>query len=120
MILETFKNQSLVSDLKNLSEYNIENLYTVIKDDTFGYYYNILNTLSFPEIPDEQLYNIYIPTGREGWTIISYKNYGTIKLWWIIASFNRIYNPLEFPSSDTKLKIPKPLVIRHILDNING
>ena len=120
MILETYNNQSEVADLPSLSEYNIENLYTVVKDDVDGYYYNILNRLSFPEVPDEQLYSYYIPTGNEGWTTISYKNYGTIKLWWLIADFNRITNPIEFPSSVTKLKIPKPLVVRHILDEISN
>ena len=118
MITNTYKNQSDVKDLPSLSEYNIENLYSVIKDDKYGYYYNILNTIKFPENIDEELFTYYIPTGKEGWTTISYKMYGTIKLWWIIASFNNISNVVEFPSAQIKLKIPKQIAIRHILDNI--
>jgi hypothetical protein len=120
MILQTFTNQNDISDLPSLSEYNIETIYTIIKDSEYGYYYNILNKLSFPDNPDEQLFDYYVPNGKEGWTTISYKNYGTIKLWWLIADFNKIINPIDFPSPETKLKIPKPIVVRHILDKISN
>ena len=118
MIIETFKNQNSTKELQPLSEYNIENIYSVIKDSDSGYYYNILNKVSFPDNMDEQLFTYYIPNGREAWTTISYKVYGTIKLWWLIADFNKITNPIDFPSAETKLKIPKPIVVRHILDTI--
>lgn len=120
MIIKEYKYQNDIIDLPKLSEYNIENLYSIILDDTDGYYYNLSNTLSFPDVPYDETYDLYFPTGSESWTVISYRFYGTIKLWWLIASFNNIINPIDFPDSTTKLKIPKIEVVRYILDKINN
>jgi hypothetical protein len=117
--MEVFKSQNEIEELEKLSEYVMANLYKVVFEDG-KYHYDILSTINFPEDMSVQTYDLYIPNGKEAWTTISYRFYGTIKLWWIIVSFNRIMNPMDFPDGETKIKIPNITTIRYIIDKINN
>lgn len=113
-------NQNDISTLPKLNAYNYENLFKVYRDsaDT-PYYYNILNTIALPDDIDPAVYYEYqIPGPSVSWTNLSYKIYGTIKLWWVICLANGIINPIEFPENGAKLKIIRPEYVREILSSI--
>lgn len=50
--------------------------------------------------------------------MVSWKNYGTISLWWLIAKFNSCNDPFEFPDAGSVLKIPGDEIKEMILDNM--
>lgn len=113
-------NQNDIGVLPKLNAYNYENLFNVYRDsENDPYYYNILNTIALPEELDPSIYYEYkVPGPSIAWTILSFKVYGTIKLWWIICLANKIINPIKFPEVGTTLKIIRPEYVREILSSI--
>lgn len=109
--------QNNISSLPKLNEFRYENLFKVYKIDDY-YIYNIINTLKLDDDVDPEYYYIYRVTRPMAWTIISYENYETIELWWLICIFNNIMNPVMFPESGTDLKMLKPEYVRSIIDKI--
>lgn len=114
------QNQNNIDVLPKLNDYNYENLFKVYRDsDDTPYYYNILNTIAFPSDLDPSVYYEYtVPGPFITWTNLSYKVYGTIKLWWIICLTNNIINPTQYPEGGAKLKIIRPEYVREILSSI--
>lgn len=65
-----------------------------------------LNT-KIPIMDFENYSNYTVPQYAEGRIdIISYLHYETVELWWLIAQFNDIINPLDELHSGKVLKIP--------------
>jgi hypothetical protein len=112
--------QNDISGLPKLNAFNYENLFKIYRDaDTDPYYYNILNTVALPDDLDPSIYYDYVVPGPfVPWTTLSYKVYGTIKLWWVICLSNKIIDPTSFPTSGATLKIIKPENVREILSAI--
>ena len=110
--------QNLISLLKELDDYNLENMFKVYTNEDGLYYYNILNTTNFPVEISNTLFTTYTTGPKESWASISYKNYNTIKLWWLIASVNQIDNTVSFVAPSTDLKILEGSVVRQILQDI--
>ena len=52
------------------------------------------------------------------YTLISYKLYNTIQLWWLICAVNGIVNPVVFPLANTELMVLKPQYVRGVLQAI--
>ena len=118
----TFYNRYEVQTLLKLNsqdEFKLERIFDVYKQHgAKHFYYNILNTVNFPErIAPNSYTNHYTKVG-ETWTNISYTYYKRIDLWWIIAAMNRIDDTFSEIQGGTKLMIPKPEVIRLIIDEI--
>ena len=61
-----------------------------------------------PEIPesDDDMYIEYQENQNNRLDLISFKYYGTVKLWWAIAVANDIQNPFEKIEKGTILRIP--------------
>ena len=114
--------QNNISALPKLNAYNYENLFRVYQDAvTSPYYYNIINTVALPTNLDPSVYYLYtVPDSFTPWTVLSYKIYGTIKLWWAICLANNITNPTSFPVGGTQLQIIKPEYIKDILAAIKS
>lgn len=111
------------NDLENvprINQYNFENLFKVYSDDTDGsYYYNISNSLFFPEDLSKDVYYEYRVKGNGmSWTYLSYIHYGTIKLWWLLCSLNNVDNPMDFPKGGTIIKVLHPTVLRDVMRQI--
>jgi len=87
-------------DAKNFIFYNILNSVYIQTPLTPGTYYTITLNRSTP------------------WTVISYDEYQTIDLWWLIVLANKIYNPVLFPPAGTKLNIIKTQYVSTIIDSI--
>jgi hypothetical protein len=110
--------QNDISELKQLTYENIENIFTVYQDENNQYYYNLLNTIQFPDNLPESFFITYTIKYGDTWPLISYKMYGDIKLWWIITLANNIINPTTNLVPSTQLKIPKITLVKEILTQI--
>ena len=86
---------SSTGELVRLSDYEYENIFKMYKtgDGFFGY--NILKTVILPEDIQPQLYDVVLVDRQMSWTNLSFLEYGTIKLWWLICITNKIHNPVQ-------------------------
>lgn len=99
---------------------NFENILNVYKDKDDFYFFNLLNTIHFPADLDVNTYDIYIAKPDDWYTIISYRFYKTIKLWWVICGMNNIIDPTYPPYVGRQLKILKPFYLHQVLSTIQS
>lgn len=111
--------QNSISTLPTLTQLRMENLFNVYNNGS-NYFYNLIGTVNIPEDLSPDTYaNYTVMTDYMPWTLISYKVYNTMDLWWLICSTNNIQNPLEFPKAGTVLKVLTPDYVSAILQQIN-
>ncbi len=111
--------QNDIPELPRLTQYNFENLFKVYTDRDDLYYYNITNSIFFPDdIANDAYFNYRISGSNVSWTYLSYIHYGTIKLWWILCTLNNVDNPMILPEPGTFVKILKPNALRDVLQQI--
>jgi hypothetical protein len=111
--------QKNIEALPRLDSENFEGIFNVHREDNGMYYYNLLNTIVFPKNLPSTLFTYYTWEDQDTWPLVSYKNYKTPNLWWIILLANDISNPLEtFPTGNTLL-IPSTEVVKQILSQIS-
>lgn len=72
---------------------NIFNVYKTIKDEnSFYYFYNILNKVVIPDSIDQEFFDTITLNRRLPWTTLSFKLYNTMELWWLIFLINKPKN----------------------------
>ena len=109
----------LLLKLTKDQEFKLERIFDVYKQHGGKhFYYNLLNTIKFPDSITNTAYTVYSTNVEETWTVISYKHYGRIDLWWLIASINNIQDTFTPPEPGTKLMIPTGPAVRAIVDEI--
>lgn len=106
-----------ITNLVPLTEFNYENIFQVYQDGDF-FSYNILRKVNMPDDMDPEFFDWVEVTAGMAWTIISYREYGTILLWWLVCATNKIQNPTALPTPGTILKLIKPKYVRVVLDEI--
>lgn len=113
------KDIDFLEAIPSVSYENVFRIYsTENKDSSNFYYFNLLNSVYLPEnMPVNSYYTITL-NRRLPWTAISYNEYRTTDLWWLIALANNIFNPINYPAPGTVLKIIKPEFVKLILDEI--
>lgn len=115
------KKQNDIDELPRIESFRYENLFNIYQNDEDQYFYNILAKVNFPENLDESYYDTYtIPNSDMPFTLISYKLYGTILLWWLICSVNKIQNPTYFLKAGTQIKVLKPALVSAVIQQINN
>jgi len=103
-------------------EISYENIFRVYS--TEGYedgnflYYNLVNSVYLSDNLQPNSYYTITINRIMPWTAISYNEYRTIDLWWLIALANGINNPVKYPAPGTQLKIIKPEFVPSILNDI--
>ena len=108
--------QNNVPVLPSLESFRYENIFNVYQNDSSDYFYNILSKVNFPNNIDSTYYDVYtVPHGNMPYTLISYKLYGTILLWWLVCSVNKVQNPIFYPAAGTQLKYLTPQYVRQVL-----
>lgn len=120
MITEFGKTINEIDDLPTLDPTFYENIFKVYQKDSY-YFFNILRKVTLvneDKAVDPELYDNVIIDGPYSWTLISYKEYGTINLWWLICSINNIKNPVKLPEVGSIIKIIKPKYVKQLLQNI--
>lgn len=110
--------QNKIQDLKKLREENFENIFNVYQDQDGMYFYNLLQTIVFPENLPINLFTTYPIVYGDTWPFISFKTLKSPNLWWIILLANNIENPLKPLINGTIIKIPIDSVVREVLTQI--
>jgi LysM repeat protein len=111
--------QNEITDLPVLRTENYENLFNVYQDEKDKmYYYNLLQTIAFPDGLPITLFTKYDVVPGDTWPYISYKVYGSPNLWWPIMYANKILDPTKNPVPGTTVTIPKPQVVNEMLSQI--
>ena len=83
------------SDIKSLSSLSITayerifKLYTTEKNTKEFLFYNILKKIEIPDTIDDEFVSFYTVKSNMPLTILSYKIYGDIKLWWLLFLVNK-------------------------------
>tara|TARA_Y100000310_G_scaffold325472_1_gene388991 strand:+ start:618 stop:992 length:375 start_codon:yes stop_codon:yes gene_type:complete len=115
---ELNKTNNEITELARLSDYHYENIFNMFKTGDGFYGFNILKTINFPDDLDPKMYELVEVDRKMSWTNLSFLEYGTIKLWWLICLANGIQNPVQFPSQGMRIKVIKPEFIPHILQQL--
>ena len=106
-----------------LPENSYENIFRIyVTEDKAAsqqLYYNILNSVYIPTPLAPGTYYTITLRRSMPWTVISYDEYRTINLWWLIVLANNITNPVLYPGAGTSLNIIKPQFISNIINSIN-
>lgn len=110
--------QNSIKDLPNLRPDCYENIFNVYVDTNSLYFYNILQTISFPDNLPSGYYKEYNIVYGDTWPLISYKNYNTPNLWWLILLANKINNPTIQPQVGQKINVPNNDIARSVLTQI--
>ena len=84
------------------------------------YLFSINKNMYFKNIENmaPSFYFNYEIQERDTWTLISYKNYETIELWWLICRVNQIYNPTISPVPGEVVKLLQKEVVDDILSTM--
>lgn len=110
--------QNNVSGTPDLDTFDYENLFKLYADDNKqAVFYNIIKTITAPDRLDPGMTDTVMINAVTPMTTLSYNVYGTIKLWWLICTINRIDNPTTMISPGTEIKVVKP---RHVITVINS
>lgn len=112
-------NQNQIPELSRLRSENYENIFNVYTDENDRYFYNLLQTVVLPSNLPKGYFDEYSVVYGDTWPLISYKNYNTTNLWWIILMCNDIMDPTTIAPPSTKLKILKTEVVSLVLTQIN-
>jgi hypothetical protein len=115
--LGVFRND--INNLLNVSENCYENIFRMYSTTNSQYFYNILNNVCLPNDLSPSYFYVVKLTRKTAWTVISYNEYKTMNLWWLICIVNNIQNPIDYPVPGTQLKIIYPQYVKNILDEIN-
>jgi hypothetical protein len=105
---------------QHLDNYNFANLFNVINKGKNSYF-NLCRSIYFDtDNIDGNLINIYEIAEGDTWTNISYRYFGTIKLWWLICKFNNIKNPFDELEAGKIIKIPTKELMETIINIIQS
>jgi hypothetical protein len=110
--------QNNIPELPKLTTENYENIFNVYTTEEGNYYYNLLQTISFPPNLPEGFFEYYDIVPGDTWPFISYKIYNTPNIWWLILLMNDISNPIDALVVGTRIKVPKSKVIKIILSEL--
>jgi hypothetical protein len=111
-------NQNSIRSLPSLNDENYEQIFNVYQDDKGYYFYNLLQSVAIPNNLPPGFYNRYNVVYGDTWPYISYKNYNTPNLWWVIVNVNGIQDPTSIPAPGTSIYILKPNLVSNILNQI--
>lgn len=103
-----------------LDPLKMENIFNVYTNENSAYFYNILNSVYFPNDIDVTYYTTYVVQPKDTWPILSWKNYQTVNLWWLLCSVNQIIDPTIPLVPGTILKILNPDIVRNVVEEINN
>lgn len=117
------------ANLPKLNKYNLANIFNVYTDENFEdiYFYNICRTVNFEglgENPEDDyvnnIFDYYTIAGDDTWTIISFKQYETIELWWLVCKCNGVIDPTETLEVGRVVRVFKKTYIENILRSMRN
>ena len=111
--------QNQIKELSRLDTENLENIFSVYQNQDGMYFYNLLQTVVFPQDLPNSLFDIYTAVYGDTWPYVSFKTLNSPNLWWVILLANNISNPTKPIVYGEQIKIPKIEVVREILTQIS-
>jgi hypothetical protein len=102
---------------RNVTPQHYENIFNMHREDGYNIY-NLLQHVVIPDDLDPRLYELQSPVGGMPYSVLSYRIYGTMNLWWLICTVNNIYDPTSLTKPGDVLKIIKPQHVGAMLSNI--
>lgn len=111
--------QNDINILPNLPRTRFENIFRLYQDSQY-YFFNILKTIHLPNDIDPSIINFQTISGTWALPVMSYRIYGTMDLWWLIAIANGIDDPTQLIKAGTKLKIIKKQYVSAVLESIEN
>jgi LysM repeat protein len=111
--------QNQIKELARLDVENLENIFNVYQNLDGMYFYNLLQTIVFPQNLPNSLFESYTAVYGDTWPYISFKTLNSPNLWWAILLANNINNPTEPIVYGQQIKIPRMEVVRQILTQIS-
>jgi hypothetical protein len=113
-------NISILSPLPKNRFENIFNVYEARKGDDKYFFYNLGKKINLDLSDTDSRAFKYIKVNRRlPWTSISYQEYKTQHLWWLILAANKITNPIILPKIGDVLRIIRNEYIDSILSELN-
>jgi len=107
--------QSDIDELPKLNSDNMEIIFNMYQDENGLYFYNLFQSIVFPQDLPSNLFTAYIVIYGDTWPFISYKTLGSPNLWWLLMLANNIMNPTILPEVGSKIKVPIESVVSAIL-----
>lgn len=111
--------QNQIKELPRLDVENLENIFNVYRQQNGMYFYNLLQSIHFPQNLPSTLFTAYTIKYGDTWPYISYKSFKTPNLWWIILLANGIENPLTPLVNSEEIKIPVTQLVKEVLSQIS-
>lgn len=112
--------QNQIKELPVLSKENFEKIFNVYKDTNGFYFYNLLQTIVFPQDLPVSLFQAYSVTDKDTWPYISYKAYNTPNLWWVILLANDVHDPTKIAKPGTVIRIPNIKLVQEVLTQVQN
>jgi hypothetical protein len=108
--------RSATLNLPSISLYSFENFLNVYRDNDSNYnFYNLLRSINVFPSNNEEAEMQYTIAYSDTWASISYKNYNTLDLWWLVCAYNNIIDPTKIPAPGTTLKILKSQYVGQVI-----
>lgn len=105
---------------QKLDNYNFANFLNVVNKGKNSYF-NLCRSIYFnTDDIDPGLIDMYEIAEGDTWTNISFRYFGTIKLWWLICKFNNVKNPFDELESGKFIKIPTKDLMESIINIIQS
>jgi LysM repeat protein len=110
--------QNSIKELPRLDVEKFENIFNVYQEKNGMFYYNLLQTIEFPQNLPNSLFSIYTIQYGDTWPYISYKTLKSPNLWWIILLVNGISNPITSLVVGENIKIPGETIVKEVISQI--
>jgi len=97
-----------------LGERRYENIFKMYKTGEYKTY-NILQAVHLPDDIAPEMYELENVPPNMPLTVLSYRVYNTMDLWWLICIANNIDDPTQFIKPGVAIKIIKPEFVSSII-----
>lgn len=116
------KRRKDITDLRNIDNRHMENMFVVKTDSDSRRYYDLTDTLFVtPDSINPVFLTEHTVTSTDNLYVLSNTYYGTKNLWWVIASVNNIEDPFSLPKLQGEtINIPNKTIVGNILSFMNG
>lgn len=105
-------------DLPKISGYRYENFFNIYTDSDGFRFYNLLCSINVFPASNSNVEDTYVTRFNDTWASISYKQYNTMDLWWLVCAYNKITNPVVKPAQGTVLKLLKPAFVSNVISSL--
>ncbi len=116
--------QNEIPELTSLPRDRYENIFNVYKSSKEGteyYFYNILKKITIDaDNIDPEVFKYIQVSRRLPWTALSYQEYTTQHLWWLLLATNNKNNPVILPQVGDVLRVIKREYVGDILNQLSN